>query len=111
MIVAAASFRLLITLPVNFPNWSFGALIFVNGFATGRFAAPNQTGLMNSLPPDQRGAAAGMAGTFMNAAMVLPIRIFFSLIIIGMSSSSPSALYTGPSDPTPVQEAELAEAP
>jgi hypothetical protein len=61
----------------------------------GLFAAPNQTGIMNSLPPDQRGAGAGMAGTFMNSAMVLSIGIFFSLIIIGLSSSLPPALYHG----------------
>ncbi len=36
-----------------------------------------------------------MAGTFMNAAMVLSIGIFFSLIIIGLSSTLPPALYHG----------------
>jgi MFS family permease len=95
MIVAAAGFLLLITLPVNFSYWAFGLLIFVNGFAMGLFAAPNQTGIMNSLPPDQRGAGAGMAGTFMNSAMVLSIGIFFSLIIVGLASSLPHALYGG----------------
>jgi EmrB/QacA subfamily drug resistance transporter len=95
MVLAAISFLLLITLPVDFPYWAFGALIFLNGFAMGLFAAPNQTGVMNSLPPDQRGAGAGMAGTFMNAAMVLSIGIFFSLIIIGLSSTLPPALLHG----------------
>jgi EmrB/QacA subfamily drug resistance transporter len=95
MVLAAASFLLLIMLPVNFSYWAFGVIIFLNGFAMGLFAAPNQTGVMNSLPPDQRGAGAGMAGTFMNAAMVLSIGIFFSLIIIGLSSSLPPALYNG----------------
>ncbi len=95
MVLAAASFLLLITLPVDFSYIGFGALIFLNGFAMGLFAAPNQTGIMNSLPADQRGAGAGMAGTFMNAAMVLSIGIFFSLIIIGLSSSLPPALYHG----------------
>ncbi|HEY1524246.1 MAG TPA: MFS transporter [Solirubrobacteraceae bacterium] len=95
MIMAAAVFVLLTTLPVNFPYWAFGTLIALNGLAMGLFAAPNQTGIMNSLPPDQRGAGAGMAGTFMNAAMVLSIGIFFSLIIIGLSSTLGPALYNG----------------
>jgi MFS family permease len=95
MILAALSFIGLITLPVMFPYWAFGLIIFINGFAMGLFAAPNQTGVMNSLPPDQRGAGAGMAGTFMNAAMVLSIGIFFSLIIIGLSSTLPPALLHG----------------
>ncbi|MDE3132448.1 MAG: MFS transporter, partial [Acidobacteriota bacterium] len=95
MLLAAASFIGLILLPVSFPYLAFAALIFVNGFAMGLFAAPNQTGIMNSLPPDQRGAGAGMAGTFTNAAMVLSIGIFFSLIIVGLSSNLPAALYHG----------------
>ena len=95
MIVAAISFIMLVKLPVNFSYLAFGLLIFINGFAMGLFAAPNQTGIMNSLPPDQRGAGAGMAGTFMNSAMVLSIGIFFSLIIIGLSSSLPPVLYHG----------------
>jgi hypothetical protein len=40
------------------------------------FAAPNQTGIMNSLPSDQRGAGAGMTATFMGSASVLSIGIF-----------------------------------
>jgi MFS family permease len=95
MVLAALSFIGLILLPVNFSYLGFAALIFLNGLAMGLFAAPNQTGIMNSLPPDQRGAGAGMAGTFMNSAMVLSIGIFFSLIIVGLSATLPSVLYHG----------------
>jgi MFS family permease len=95
MILAAGSFLLLISLPVTFAYWAFALVIFLNGFAMGLFAAPNQTGIMNSLPADQRGAGAGMAATFMNSAMVLSIGIFFSLIIVGLASSLPSTLYHG----------------
>jgi MFS family permease len=95
MILAAGSFLLLISLPVTFAYWAFALVIFLNGFAMGLFAAPNQTGIMNSLPPDQRGAGAGMAATFMNSAMVLSIGIFFSLIIVGLASTLPATLYHG----------------
>ena len=95
MILAAASFLLLISLPVTFAYWAFALVIFLNGFAMGLFAAPNQTGIMNSLPADQRGAGAGMAATFMNSAMVLSIGVFFSLIIVGLASSLPATLYHG----------------
>ncbi|HLI31554.1 MAG TPA: MFS transporter [Solirubrobacteraceae bacterium] len=95
MIVAAGTFGLLIALPVAFPYWAFALVILCNGLAMGLFAAPNQTGIMNSLPPDQRGAGAGMAGTFQNSAMVLSIGIFFSLIIVGLSGTLPHALYSG----------------
>jgi MFS family permease len=95
MIGAAASFLLLVALPISFPYWAFGLVIFLNGAAMGLFAAPNQTGIMNSLPPDQRGAGAGMAATFQNSAMVLSIGIFFTLVIVGLSSSLPGVLYHG----------------
>jgi len=95
MVLAAITFLLLIALPVGFPYWAFGLVIFLNGLAMGLFAAPNQTGIMNSLPPDQRGAGAGMAGTFMNSASVLSIGIFFSLIIIGLAATLPATLYHG----------------
>jgi MFS family permease len=95
MVVAAISFILLEQLPVNFDYWAFAALIFLNGVGMGLFASPNRAGIMNSLPPRQRGAGAGMSATFQNSAMVLSIGIFFSLLIIGLSSGLPEALRTG----------------
>ena len=50
---------------------------------------------MNSLPPDQRGAGAGMLATFQNSASVLSIGVFFTLMIVGLSSSLPSAMQSG----------------
>jgi MFS family permease len=95
MAAAAVSFLLLIALPENFAYWQFALVIFLNGLAMGLFAAPNQAGIMNSLPPDQRGVGAGMAGTFQNSSMVLSIGIFFSLIIVGLSSTLPGVIYHG----------------
>jgi MFS family permease len=95
MILAAIGLLLLVALPVDFSYWMFGAVIFLIGFAMGLFQAPNQTGIMNSLPPDQRGAGAGMAATFLGSASVLSIGIFFSLIILGLSSRLPAALLHG----------------
>ena len=57
--------------------------------------APNQTGIMNSLPANQRGSGAGMAGTFNSSAQVLSIGIFFTLMILGLAASLPGALYHG----------------
>jgi MFS family permease len=95
MVLAAISFLLLIALPVSFPYWAFALVILLNGAAMGLFAAPNQTGIMNSLPPDQRGAGAGMSATFQNSAMVLSIGVFFSLVIVGLSATLPGVLYHG----------------
>ncbi|HVX22115.1 MAG TPA: MFS transporter [Acidimicrobiales bacterium] len=95
MLAAALSFGLLECLPVDFSYWAFGLLLLVNGLAMGAFAAPNRAGVMNALPPQHRGVGSGMNSTFQNSGQVLSIGIFFTLIIIGLSSSLPAELYRG----------------
>jgi len=95
MIVAAGSFLALQQLPVNFTYWQFALILLVNGLGMGLFAAPNRAGIMNSLPPEQRGVGAGMSATFQNSAMVLSIGIFFTLIILGLAGTLPAALTHG----------------
>jgi MFS family permease len=95
MLVAAASFVWLLLLPVDFTYWQFALALLVNGVGMGLFAAPNQAGIMNSLPADQRGVGAGMSTTFQNSAMVLSIGIFFSLMITGLASSLPQTMSSG----------------
>ena len=59
------------------------------------FGSPNRAAVMNSLPREHRGAGSGMNTTFQNSAQVLSVGIFFSLMIIGLSSSLPASLYSG----------------
>jgi MFS family permease len=95
MLVAALSFFLLELLPVNFDYLWFGLLLLLVGLGMGLFASPNQAGIMNSLPPNRRGAGAGMATTFQNSALVLSIGIFFSLMILGLANTLPGTLDHG----------------
>jgi MFS family permease len=95
MVLAALTFVWLMLLPVNFGYVEFALVLLLNGIGMGLFAAPNRAGIMNSLPPGQRGVGAGISATFQNAAMVLSIGIFFSLIISGLSASLPHTLSTG----------------
>ncbi len=95
MVVAALSFVWLMLIPVNFGYLEFAAALLVNGLGMGLFASPNRAGIMNSLPAHQRGVGAGMSTTFQNAAMVLSIGIFFSLMITGLSHSLPATLSSG----------------
>jgi len=95
LVLVALTFVALVQLPVNFSYGGFAALIFLNSVGMGMFIAPNQTGIMNSLPANQRGAGAGMAGTFNSSAQVLSIGIFFTLMILGLASTLPGALYHG----------------
>jgi MFS family permease len=95
LLLTGLTFVLLMTLPVNFSYAGFAALIFFNSVGMGMFVPPNQAGIMNSLPANQRGAGGGMAGTFNASAQVLSIGIFFTLMILGLASSLPSSLYHG----------------
>jgi MFS family permease len=95
MVVAAGSFFLLELLPIDFPYWAFGLILLLNGLSMGAFAAPNRAGVMNSLPPQHRGVGSGMNSTFQNSAQVLSIGIFFTLMIVGLSATLPSALLHG----------------
>jgi len=95
MVLAAVSFALLELLPINFPYWQFAGILLLNGIGMGLFASPNRAGIMNSLPAERRGVGAGMSATFQNSAMVLSIGIFFTLIILGLAASLPSALSHG----------------
>jgi len=95
MLLAAATFVGLMVLPVNFAYPEFAVMLLLNGIGMGLFAAPNWAGIMNSLPANRRGVGAGMSTTFQNAAMVLSIGIFFSLIITGLARSLPHTLSSG----------------
>ncbi|WKN57621.1 MFS transporter [Rhodococcus opacus] len=95
MFITAGTFGLLIALPVNFHYWAFAVTLLINGIGMGMFSAPNRAEVMNSLPANARGVGAGMMTTFQNAAMVLSIGFFFSLMIAGLSSNLPTAMSDG----------------
>ncbi len=94
-LLTALSFAFLMIMPVNFSYGLFALVLVLNGFGSGLFASPNRAEIMNSVPANQRGAAGGTIATFQNAAFVLSIGIFFSLIVTGLASTLPSALSGG----------------
>ncbi len=95
MLGAAFSFFLMTLLPIDFPYPLFAGILALNGISMGMFASPNRAAVMNSLPPQDRGAGGGMNQTFQNSAQVLSIGIFFTLMIFGLASSLPHALTAG----------------
>ena len=95
MIGAAVCFALLEALPINFSYPVFAVILFFTGFTMASFGAPNRSGVMNALPPEHRGAGSGMNTTFQNSAQVISIGIFFSLMIVGLSSALPHNVSAG----------------
>ncbi len=95
MLGSAASFGLLMLLPTNFRYLPFALILLLTGISMGMFASPNRAAVMNSLPRADRGAGGGMNQTFQNSAQVMSIGVFFTLMIIGLSSSLPHAMTAG----------------
>ncbi|HUA45392.1 MAG TPA: MFS transporter [Solirubrobacteraceae bacterium] len=95
MIGAAIAFFLLTLLPTDFSYPLFALCLFLNGVSMGMFASPNRAGVMNSLPPGDRGAGGGMNQTFQNSAQVLSVGIFFTLMILGLSATLPHTMASG----------------
>jgi MFS family permease len=95
MLGSAVAFVMLERLPVDFSYLGFAAILLLMGISMGCFASPNRAAVMNSLPAEHRGAGGGMNQTFQNSAQVLSIGIFFTLMIIGLSSTLPQTLAHG----------------
>jgi MFS family permease len=95
LLLSGSSFLLLELLPINFSYLWFALLIFLFAIGMGMFFAPNQAAVMNSLPPEQRGAGAGMLNTFQNSATVLSMGLFFTIVTLGLAARLPGHLYRG----------------
>jgi MFS family permease len=95
LVVSGAAFLLLELLPINFSYVWFALLIFMFAVGMGLFFSPNQASVMNSLPPEQRGAGAGMLNTFQNSATVLSMGLFFTIVTLGLAARLPTHLYKG----------------
>ena len=95
MLVTAVGFAGLMFVPPNFNYPVFAGLILLIGMGMGMFAAPNTTAIMNSVPAEHRGVSSGMRSTFQNTATTLSITLIFTMVMAGLASTLPNALYTG----------------
>ena len=95
MLATALSFVLLLLLPTNFSYPWFASILLMNGSRSGSSQRRTAPRVMNSLPRGDRGGGGGMNQTFQNSAQVLSIGIFFTLMIVGLSSSLPQTLSSG----------------
>ena len=95
MLVTAAGFYLLTTLPADFTFWVFALYLVFMGIGMGLFASPNTSSIMSAVPAEHRGVASGMRATFQNAGMVMSMAIFFTIVISGLSVHLPPALRSG----------------
>ncbi|MFL0196601.1 MFS transporter [Clostridium sp. WILCCON 0269] len=95
MLLTALSFMLLTFLPANFSYLPFVIILLLAGVGMGMFAAPNTTAIMNTVPPEHRGASSGMRATLQNTGTALSMTLYFSILILGLTHHLPSAMYQG----------------
>ena len=94
MMITGVTFLAFTLLPANFAYFPFALILFVMGIGNGIFMSPNMASVMNSCPPEYRGAASGMRATLQNCGQTISQAIFFAIIIISLNSTLPSALET-----------------
>lgn len=92
MIISAVIFLAMTTFPYNFDYISFAFALFVMGLAMGMFASPNTASIMNSVPPEHRGSAAGMRSTLQNSGSTIGLSLLFTITLIALSSSLPHSV-------------------
>jgi MFS family permease len=92
-LLTAVAIGLLLVVPADVSYWQLATVLLLYGIGSGTFISPNRAEMMSNVPPDQRGAGAGITAAVMNAASAASLGIFFSLIVAGLTRSLPSALY------------------
>ena len=81
-------------LPYNFLFLPFAIVLFIMGLGSGLFTSPNIASIMNSVPPEHRGAASGMRATLQNSGQTISTAVFFTIIISALAKSLPGAFTT-----------------
>lgn len=95
MALSALAFILLTFLPANFTYLPFLVILLLAGIGMGMFAAPNTTAIMNTVPPEHRGAASGMRATLQNTGSALSMTLYFSILIVGLAHQLPATMSQG----------------
>ena len=92
MTISAFVFVVLTMFPCNFDYMTFGLAIFAEGMGMGLFMSPNTASVMNSVPPEYRGAAAGMRSTLQNAGSTIGLCMLFTVVLVALSNALPHSI-------------------
>ncbi|MEM0140003.1 MAG: MFS transporter [Ferroplasma sp.] len=95
LVVSAFAILVMATLTYHFLYIEMAILLFLFGAGMGMFTAPNTAAVMSSVPADVRGSASGMLTTLRNIGTTASMGIFFTILIVGMSSILPGTLVSG----------------
>ncbi|SMD31255.1 MFS transporter [Picrophilus oshimae] len=92
--VSAMALILMVLLPYDFNYIYMALLLFMFGSGMGMFTAPNTSAVMSSVPAETRGSASGMLNTMRNVGNTASMGIFFTILILGLTSILPHTITT-----------------
>jgi EmrB/QacA subfamily drug resistance transporter len=92
MVLVGISFLILAVLPYSFDYLPFALALLIMGLGNGMFSSPNAAAIMNAVPPEERGVSSGMMSTLFNSGFVLSMGMFFTIIVVGLTSAFPPEL-------------------
>ena len=92
MVITGSAFLALSGLSYNFYYPEFAGIVFTMGIGMGMFSSPNIASIMNSVPPQNRGAAGGMRSTLQNSGSSIGTSILFTTVILTLSRYLPQSL-------------------
>ncbi len=95
LFTSAFALIVLVLLPYNFVYIEMAILLFIFGSGMGMFTAPNTSAVMSSVPAETRGSASGMLTTMRNVGTTASMGIFFTILILGLTSVLPHTLSSG----------------
>ncbi|MEM0139968.1 MAG: MFS transporter [Ferroplasma sp.] len=92
LFISGIAMFLMVMLPYNFSYIYLAIIIFLFGIGYGIFNVPNLNVAMSAVPPGERGSTSGILNTMRNVGYAASIGAFFSILILGLSTSYPTAI-------------------
>jgi MFS family permease len=75
------------------PYWLIAVLMIALGAGLGLYSSPNNSSIMNTVPPERRGTAAGTRTMLRNTGSMLSLSLAFPLVLSGLSTQDTLNLF------------------
>ena len=95
MLITAAGLFGLMTIGTDTPYWQLAFWQLVVGAGSGIFNSPNTSAVMGVVPPNKRGAGAGMRMMLMQSGFVVSIALAIGLVTSSMDPKVMVAIFSG----------------
>jgi EmrB/QacA subfamily drug resistance transporter len=95
MVITALGLAGLMTIGTDTPYWQLAFWQLVVGAGSGIFNSPNTSAVMGVVPPNKRGAGAGMRMMLMQSGFVVSIALAIGLVTSSMDPKVMVAIFSG----------------